>query len=276
MGLPWIELHTSLPRHSKSIRLALLLQDERAWAYVAQLWLWCADSCQSGQITGTVATQVVECAAGWKGEPGKLAAAMLEVGFLDQLENGLEAHGWPERAKAHIAKLERDADRQRKRYERISAKFKESKKTSRGETAENARRNNGEGAENDRISRGFSEASRRDSHRNSNPNPNPNPSSSKKEKPPPDPFLDPSGAFFDWFQSRRESAGFVREKPPPISTLSSSYSEAMLELNGDEERLKQAAYAFGDDPFWQAKNLPFAGLMSQVQKYAPRKLTTTG
>jgi len=155
-GLSWIELHVGLPRHRKSIRLGHLLGDERAWAYMAQIWLWCAEECPGGKVEGDDAGMVLEHAAGWRGEPGKLAGAALTAGFLDEVGGGIEVHGWGERAAAHLAKRDRDAERQRKRYERISAKFRGA---SDGSHAENARRTRGD---------------RADLSGNRNPNPNPN------------------------------------------------------------------------------------------------------
>ena len=186
-GLSWVELHTTLPDHPKSIRLGIALNDPRAWTYLAELMLWCAKCCPAGRVDGPDAALVLERGAGWRGEPGRFAEAATAIGFFDRDENGVSYHGWAERAAAHLAKLDRDASRQKTRYERISARFKEKPKTktSRGERAENARRNDGESAE------------KKDSPQflsgNSNPNPNPNPNPLPTEaslSPPPGPASD--------------------------------------------------------------------------------------
>lgn len=122
-GLPWIELGVDLPRNRKSVRLRLRLGEERAWAYMVQLWCWCAENLQAGTISGPDAGAVLEDAAGWQGEPGKLLEASIFAGFIDQDGETLTVHGWEERAAAHLAKLERDRDRSKARYERLRGKF---------------------------------------------------------------------------------------------------------------------------------------------------------
>lgn len=266
-GLPWIELHASLPRHPKSVQLGLVLGDERAWTYMAQLWLWCAESCPTGRIAKTLNKQVLECAAGWRGEPGKFVGAAIEVGFVDETEDGLVMHGWTERAAAHLAKLERDADRQRKRYETIKKRF------SAKPHAENARRNDGELAEKEEVS----ESSPRDSHRNSNPNPNPNLLPSEEERPTtplpnlPDDRFASGSAYFAWLQHERHAEGFVTEKPPHPNDLGAFWSEVMLEFNGEGELLDAAVAKWAADPYWRERGLPFRGLMKQWRSYAPKR-----
>lgn len=75
--------------------------------------------------------------------------------------------------------------------------------------------------------------------------------------------------FWAWFQSKRQAAGFVAERGPP-PRLSFWWSPLMMELNGDVERLKEATYRFGEDPYWQAKNLPFNGFKTNWPNYVPR------
>lgn len=80
--------------------------------------------------------------------------------------------------------------------------------------------------------------------------------------------------FWRWFQSRRQKAGFVAEKPPHPSGLSSWFSNAMSTVDGDVETLKSAVLAFGDDKFWQTKDppLPWNGFASQCPpKWIPRR-----
>lgn len=113
-GLPWIQLHVDLPRHPKSLRLAVRLKDERAWTYMAQLWLWCAEHVQNGCIKGPEAAETIEYAAGWRGEPQKLFVAAMDAGFLTPDGDGaIIVHGWEERARPHREKREKDAERHR-------------------------------------------------------------------------------------------------------------------------------------------------------------------
>lgn len=78
--------------------------------------------------------------------------------------------------------------------------------------------------------------------------------------------------FWSWFQSRRRAGGCIGEKPPHPRALAKFWSEALTELGGDPEPLREAVFRFGDDPFWQKKTppCPFAGFASVWPKYVPR------
>lgn len=89
-------------------------------------------------------------------------------------------------------------------------------------------------------------------------------------KPPDDP-LSSGEAFFSAVQLQRDEAGLPREAVP--RNLSSWWSEALMELNGDASRVVAAYQSFAQDPFWRAKKppLPFPGFTSQWRKYVPAK-----
>lgn len=306
MGLPWIELHVGLPRHPKAKRLGLLLGNPRAWTHMAELWLWCAENCPSGLIAGEDADLLLEDAAGWTGERGRFIEAALRAGFVERTPDGLRAHGWSERAAAHVAKLERDAERQRKRYERISARFKErppkkSPPVSAEPHAEKPRRNDGEPPEKKRTSR----ASPRDSQGNSNPNPNPNPHPSDADEPaaPPAAALtglqveavakgakpeqraiprEPAGdtAAMDWFgwaqdQRLQKRPGLMPEYPS--ASYQDFWATAMDQLKGDVERLRGAYLGFLGDT-WAAglkPAYPMNAFQATWRKHAPESTTPT-
>lgn len=78
----------------------------------------------------------------------------------------------------------------------------------------------------------------------------------------------PAIQFFCWAQDTRTQAGLVREKPPHSSKVGAWFAEAMGGVGGDEDRLKEAFLAFGDDEYWQERNCPFAGFMAQWERYA--------
>lgn len=81
----------------------------------------------------------------------------------------------------------------------------------------------------------------------------------------------PGAAFFAWYQEERIAAGLAVDLPPSHRKLSTWYSEAMSELNGDEPRLKMTAVRFSEDDYWRQRNVPFRGFMSQWRKYVPRQ-----
>jgi hypothetical protein len=123
-GLPWVEIDTNMPRHPKSIALGVALGDERAWTHVVELILHCGSVNASGKFVGKYAKAALERAAGWRGQPGAFAEAAFDVGFVDEnIDGDIVVHGWEERATAHVAKRERDAERQRIRRERIAKRY---------------------------------------------------------------------------------------------------------------------------------------------------------
>lgn len=104
-GLPWFKLYTDLPSHRKALHLGAMLGDPRAWSYVVELWCWIGRHSPSGDVRGTHAGAVVESAAGWRGEPGRLVAAFLASGWLELLEpDGFRARNWAEVNESHVRK----------------------------------------------------------------------------------------------------------------------------------------------------------------------------
>lgn len=175
MSLPWFELHVDLPRHHKAVKLGLLLKEKTAWLRMVRVWMWLAENYPDGRVEDPLADDMVEVAADWRKAKGAFASALVDSRFAERMEGGgLFFRPWAERAAAHVAKKERDAERQKKRYERISGRFKGKPKSGPdSEDLQNTSR--GEHAENGVRSRGDRSDIRRDSHRNSNPNPNRNP-----------------------------------------------------------------------------------------------------
>jgi len=256
MGLPWIELHTSLPRHPKSVRLALLIDNDLAWAFVAQLWLWCAENCQSGRIVGgDLAVRIVERACGWRGESGHLVQALLSVGFLDVIDGGFEAHGWPERAQAHIAKLERDAERAKERRAKVAKRFAAECKDVDPDATSPGRRVDVAPT---------SVRQRADVAGNKKTNTNTNPETNSSSGGP---------GFFAKVQTARVAHGYASERAPHPSALGAFFSEALMELNGDEARLWGAYEHFAESDHWAKATppWPFTAFMKLWRDFVPRK-----
>ncbi len=63
--------------------------------FVLRLWLWASDHKQDGDLCGLTGEHI-EIACRWEGDPGKLVAAMREVGFLDGEDGELVIHQWAE------------------------------------------------------------------------------------------------------------------------------------------------------------------------------------
>lgn len=124
--MDWIRVNTGLPTHPKALDLAELVQEPLAWAYVARLWMWAISNAQSGVVRGINPRRTIEAAAGWTGEPGALAAGLIRVGFVDELDDGAcSLHDWDEHNGRAVERAKSEAERlreyrDRKREERVT------------------------------------------------------------------------------------------------------------------------------------------------------------
>lgn len=109
--MAWIELHQTLPRHPKLIRLASRLRIPRAQAagHLTFLWLWALDYAPGGSLAEFGPTEI-STAADFPGDAEDFAGALLETGWLDE---GLRIHDWDEYAGRLIAMREGNRQRQR-------------------------------------------------------------------------------------------------------------------------------------------------------------------
>lgn len=83
-----------------------------------------------------------------------------------------------------------------------------------------------------------------------------------------------SGAgFFAWIQDERVKHGFGREKPLHPSKLSGWYAQALLELNGDDARLRAAYDGFTQNNHWATATppWPFNAFIANWRDYVGRK-----
>jgi hypothetical protein len=85
------------------------------------------------------------------------------------------------------------------------------------------------------------------------------------------PPLHGGGAFFARAQESRRAAQLVTEAPPHPSKLSGFFSEAMLELDGDEERLWATYECFSEEDYWAEAKWPFHAFMKQWRNHVPRQ-----
>lgn len=88
-----IRVDSKLPRHRKYKKLKRLLGGQSPMETLVVFWGTVAEQEPSGMLDGWECSDI-EDAAGWDGEPGALFAALLESGFLDQIENGYYPHDW--------------------------------------------------------------------------------------------------------------------------------------------------------------------------------------
>lgn len=114
MGLPWIAVQKSVVEHPKIVELGEILGEPLALAYVVSMWCRVSEYAPSGTVSGARPRTVLERFAGWRGEPGKLADAMIAVRLVDERDGSLVVHDWDELQGPHIERAEHDVDRKRK------------------------------------------------------------------------------------------------------------------------------------------------------------------
>lgn len=113
MSYSWFRLDADMVDHPKTWQLATILNEPLAGWYVIRLFSWLSRYAARGRLAPGLAPHL-EQSCGWRGEPGKLTSALVESGWLDQLDDGtLEAHDWWEKQKALVEKAEKDSARKR-------------------------------------------------------------------------------------------------------------------------------------------------------------------
>jgi hypothetical protein len=115
----WIRVDVNLPRHPKSLLLSALLNIPKAYAYVQEVWMYCSNHARDGRIEKRL-LPIVEQLVDWRGTPGALIAAAVEVGFADWDGDTLVVHKWKDRQGDHIAQAVKEIEI--KREKRAQAK----------------------------------------------------------------------------------------------------------------------------------------------------------
>ncbi len=119
--MSWIRVDVSLPTHRKSMQLAHILKQDRAYALMIELWCWAKVNAPDGRIGGRDPVWLVEQAAGWKSKVGAFVTAALEVGFLERDGDALVLHDWDEHNGKALKRAEESAGRMRAYRERKEA-----------------------------------------------------------------------------------------------------------------------------------------------------------
>lgn len=111
--MSWIELHQSVLRHPKTIRLAASLGKPRQFTVgvLAELWCWALDAAEEG---GPLTAPEVAAGADWPGNATKFAEALTDAGYLDRAEDGRYwLHDWWDYAGRMIKKRADNRERMR-------------------------------------------------------------------------------------------------------------------------------------------------------------------
>ena len=111
----WIEVHDTLPDHPKVLLVAdaLKVPDAQVIGCLVCVWAWALTKRDDG-LLGRQDTRAVERAARWPGKPGRLFAALLEAGWIDETEDGYCLHNWEQYAGKLLASKAASAQRAEK------------------------------------------------------------------------------------------------------------------------------------------------------------------
>lgn len=116
-GMNWFRCYADLPEHPKSLRLCAVLGADNAHVYPFNIWCWATRQAPDGEIQANdhqALRQLIERVANWRGEPGKLFRALLDVGFLDGFGRPVRrvlVHDWELINGAHKRAAEKSAAR---------------------------------------------------------------------------------------------------------------------------------------------------------------------
>jgi len=117
----WIELHQTLPRHPKLLRLASLLKirPPEALGNLVTLWLWCLDYASDGDLSKFGDEEVAIAAGYWAVDTACFREALQKCGLLDA--DG-KVHDWENYGGRLIAIRDKNAKRNREWRERITSR----------------------------------------------------------------------------------------------------------------------------------------------------------
>lgn len=124
--MPWIESHTNLARHPKTIRLAKALgvSVPAAVGHLHLLWWWALEYAQDGDLTHFSDDEIAEAVL-WDGDPGDLVAGLTAARLLDDRH----IHDWDDYAGRLIQKRVENAERMRQARAAREAHSKEERAT---------------------------------------------------------------------------------------------------------------------------------------------------
>lgn len=121
----WLELHQEMPRHKKILVLARLLKVDRRYAVgiMIDLWTWSLDNADSDGFLFGMTADDIEMALDWPvKKSGKLIAALLKSGLLEDRDGTYALHDWSDYtgklSERREIKRQQDRERQKKRRQK--------------------------------------------------------------------------------------------------------------------------------------------------------------
>lgn len=84
-----------------------------------ELWWWALDNVKPDGALSGLSAEEIALAASWDGDAESFVAAMVDAGFIDELDGALFLHDWYDYAGKLLEK--RETDKSRKRVQRMSS-----------------------------------------------------------------------------------------------------------------------------------------------------------
>jgi len=119
--MAWIESHQELGRHPKTNKLTRILKETQpetkhpaVIGYLHYLWWWALDYAQNGSLARYDNAEIAE-AARWEGDADTFVNALIDAGYVDKTDEGLQLHDWYEYAGKLVERREKDRERKKKK-----------------------------------------------------------------------------------------------------------------------------------------------------------------
>lgn len=125
--MAWIKSEQALGSHPKLRLLAkeLDISIPETIGHLHLLWWWAVDYAEDGDVTRY--KDFIPFAAQFEGDADKFVKALIDFGWLDEVDNKLIIHDWLEYTGALIEIRQKDAERKRQSRQRSNSKTNENR-----------------------------------------------------------------------------------------------------------------------------------------------------
>lgn len=122
--MAWIELHTNLPRHPKTMQLQerLRVKAPTVIGHLCLLWMWTLENAPDGRLNRMDAKALAKICQIPARRAEEFLDALLACGFLDRDEQGLRLHDWETYAGRYNEQRRKHAQRQKEYRQRVAEK----------------------------------------------------------------------------------------------------------------------------------------------------------
>ena len=120
--MAWIEVHTNLPRHPKTMQLQerLHMKTPTAIGHLCLLWTWALENAPDGRLSRMDARALAKICQVPARRAEEFLEALLACGFLDRDEQGLMIHDWESYAGRYNEQRWKHAQRQKEYRQRVA------------------------------------------------------------------------------------------------------------------------------------------------------------